>query len=512
MNYRGRIYTAISEGIDSQIVICELAFAESKKFEFSFLGVGPQIAINFRKKIENILLSNAFPINIGKYTFNLLPADTFKNESSIDLPMALLILAENDILPKEVLEFMEDTIFVGELSLDGEVFPVKNALSLALNITKMGKKRIVIPHGNLKECSLLATNNIFSMRNISDILNLSLIEKVKRTAISYPGSVSKLDFDQVYGQEEAKRAIEIAVAGRHNIMLYGSPGSGKTMIAQRVPSIMIPLSDEEIVETTRIYSSAGLLEEGNPVVIPPFRRPHHSVSPAGLIGGGVPIYPGEISLAHNGVLFMDEFLEFSKKGIESLRECIEERKVHLKRGHDNITYPASFITIAAFNPCHCGFFGESMRKCTCSLQRIKNYMSKMSGPLIDRIDLQVNLKIMDIKGNNHKAVPSVSSSQIRERIKQASRKQFERNGPRIYNALVTPENIEIKMMLSSNASDYIQNCFDSLNLSMRSYHKIIKVSRTIADIGGSEMIEIEHLKEALSYRSFEATIRKFNVI
>jgi magnesium chelatase family protein len=392
---KNNIYTASILGIDPKLILCEATSHTSPTIHFSMMGINFGFRQDFKKKMLSILQNNNIEIPRAEYVLNLLPIDISKEGASFDLPIAICILIEAHQLNADVVKFLNDSIIVGELSLSGEVFAVRNVISLALNLSKLGKKRLIIPKGNMRECSLLPECEIYMISNIMDIFDLSKLEKLDSSFKIETARNFNIDINEVYGHTQAKRGLEIAAAGKHNILFFGPPGSGKTMLAQRIPTILPPLSMKQIIETTRIYSSSGLLTNNEPIIQPPFRRPHHSVSVPGLMGGGAKVQAGEVSLAHNGVLFMDEFLEFSRIGIDGLRECLEEGKIHIKRSGYAVTFPASFILVAALNPCPCGYFGDIKNKCSCPAYKIKMYLNIMSGAVRDRIDLQVHLTPID---------------------------------------------------------------------------------------------------------------------
>ncbi|MBI5399601.1 YifB family Mg chelatase-like AAA ATPase [Candidatus Saganbacteria bacterium] len=472
----------------------------------SIVGLPDAAVKESRDRVRAALENSGFSSPSGYFTINLAPADTRKEGPLYDLPIALGMLLVSDQIPGKN---VNQPIIVGELSLDGSVKPVNGVLAICFSLKN--PRQVLVPAANADEAALAQHLEIIpvdSLRQAADFL-AGQIEikphKVDLTAMFQTESEYDLDFADVKGQQHVKRALEVAAAGGHNVILIGSPGSGKTMLARRLPTIMPPLSLPEALEVTKLYSVCGLLDsKGCLITNRPFRSPHHTTSDIGIVGGGRIPRPGEVSLAHHGVLFLDEFPEFERDVLEVLRQPLEDGKVTISRAHSTLTYPAQFMLAAAMNPCPCGHYLDPLKHCTCSVQKVKNYWSRLSGPLLDRIDLHI--EVPRLKQEELVAQPEGESSKlIRQRIIKARALQLERfTGAATYcNARMTPRQMREFCRLDKEAEELLKAAIMHLQLSGRAYDRILKVSRTIADLADSKIIQAGHIAEAIQYRTLD---------
>lgn len=482
---------------------------------FTIVGLPDMAVSEAKERIRSAIKNSGFDFPSRKIIINLAPADIRKEGSGFDLPMAVGVLAANGDIN---LDSLENTGFLGELSLDGGLRSVNGVLPITLGLKKAGITKIVVPEKNAKEAALVEGVEVYPVNDLQDVykfLNPPAIAEfgiqpfkidVKEILEKTAEEEMQFDFKDVKGQEKAKRAMEIAAAGGHNILMSGSPGAGKTLLAKCFAGILPPLEFSEAMELTKIYSVSGLLEKNQPLVTKrPFRSPHHSASYAGIIGGGANPRPGEISLAHRGVLFLDEAVEFPRQVLEVLRQPLEDGVVTISRASVSVKYPADFILLAAMNPCPCGFLGDTLKACTCSDFQAKRYWSRLSGPILDRIDLQIEVSRLSEEELLSKNTNSESSKTIRERVVKARKIQVERfkNEGIVSNSQMSPKNIKKYCQLDSNAENLLRTAISKFNLSGRAYDRILKISRTIADLKGSEDIGQVHIAEAIQYRNFD---------
>ncbi|TCU70601.1 magnesium chelatase family protein [Tissierella praeacuta] len=501
-----RINTCVLEGLNGNIIEVETDLSRGLP-TFNIVGLAGTSIKESKERVRAAIKNSGYEFPLSRITVNLAPANLKKEGSQMDLAIAIGILKSSGILLEKNIK---DTIFIGELSLEGKINPIQGALPMVISMRELNVSRCIVPYDNKDECSVIEDMEIIPVRSLKDVVDFL---NGQLDIDPYIGDINTadneyeydLDFADIKGQASLKRALEVAAAGSHNILIIGPPGAGKTMAAMRLPTILPKLSFEEAIEVTKIYSISGLLKTNSLIKERPFRSPHHTASATSLIGGGSVPKPGEISLANNGVLFLDELPEFSKNVLEVLRQPLEDGIVTIARANASLSYPAKFMLIASMNPCPCGFYGDPLHECTCTQGNIDRYLGKISNPLLDRIDIHIEVlpvEYNDLKGNNDEEKSSV----IRERVKNARNIQLNRyKSQKIFtNSQISNRDIKKYCKLTAGSEKIMNQAFEKYKFSGRTYNKLLKVSRTIADLDGEEIIQDKHILESIRYRTLDS--------